>query len=222
MDLLRRRALKFGPPMSLHVDRASIFSINPRDVHAVKSKYDMKRFERACQEVDIEVIHACSPEAKACRAQIRHPPEAPALPLSYEPVPERRGGQRAHRQRPLGQAQLEARQSPLYAMDWHRTAKGLSLDGVLSIQRDRTVNQVIIISARKAVRILQNISKRTPGLGVRAWGTRAVGEINVRAPVAVEAKKWEDISQRILINGVADIISAVNRKKTELVFNPEV
>ncbi len=79
-----------------------------------------------------------------------------------------------------------------------------------------------IISARKAIRILQKQPKRTPGLGLRAWGTGASAEVNVHVSVAEETKKWDEIHARIVANGVTDIVEAVNRKKTESVFDPEV
>lgn len=79
-----------------------------------------------------------------------------------------------------------------------------------------------IISARKAIRILQKLPKRTPGIGLRAWGTGASAEVNVHISVTDETKSWDEIHSRIVENGVLDIISAVNRKKTELVFDPEV
>ncbi len=79
-----------------------------------------------------------------------------------------------------------------------------------------------IISARKAVRILQKQPKRTPGIGLRSWGTGASAEVNVHVSVADETKQWAEIHSRIVKHGITDIISAVNRKKTEVVFDPEV
>jgi hypothetical protein len=79
-----------------------------------------------------------------------------------------------------------------------------------------------IVSARKAIRILQKQPKRTPGLGLRAWGTGASAEVNVHISVTDETKRWDDIHNRIASNGVLDIVEAVNRKRTELVFDPEI
>lgn len=79
-----------------------------------------------------------------------------------------------------------------------------------------------IISARKAIRILQKEPKRTPGIGLRAWGTGASAEVNVHISVAEETKRWDEIHSRITEHGVTDIVEAVNRKKTELVYDPEV
>jgi len=79
-----------------------------------------------------------------------------------------------------------------------------------------------VISARKAIRILQKLPKRTPGIGLRAWGTGASAEVNVHISVTDETKRWDEIYSRISRNGVTDIIEAVNRKRTELVFDPEI
>jgi hypothetical protein len=40
--------------------------------------------------------------------------------------------------------------------------------------------------------------------------------------VVNETKQWDEIHSRIVESGVTNIIEAVNRKKTELVFDPEV
>ena len=79
-----------------------------------------------------------------------------------------------------------------------------------------------IISARKAVRILQKQPKRTPGLGLRAWGTGASAEVNVHISVSQETKQWAEIHSRIEQSGISNIIDAVNRKTTEIVFDPEI
>lgn len=74
-----------------------------------------------------------------------------------------------------------------------------------------------VISARKAIRILQKLPRRTPG-----WGTGASAEVNVHISITEETKRWDEINSRIVENGVMDIVAAVNRKKTELVFDPEI
>lgn len=79
-----------------------------------------------------------------------------------------------------------------------------------------------VISARKAIRILQIHPKRTPGVGLKAWGTGANGETNVHISISSEMTPWDEIESRIASNGIDDIIAAVNRKKTEVVFDPEI
>lgn len=79
-----------------------------------------------------------------------------------------------------------------------------------------------VISARKAIQVLQKLPKRTPGIGLKAWGTGASAEVNVHISVSEETKGWDEIHNRVRINGIQDIIDAVNRKRTELVYAPEI
>lgn len=78
------------------------------------------------------------------------------------------------------------------------------------------------ISARRAIRILQTQPKRTPGIGLRAWGTGASAEVNVHISIHSETKAWDELHQRVMSGGLADIIGAINRKRTEVVFDPEL
>ena len=79
-----------------------------------------------------------------------------------------------------------------------------------------------LISARKSISILQKKPKRTPGVGLRAWGTGASAEVNVHISIAEETKPWEEVCDRIVKNSLTDIIGAINRKKTEVVYDPEI
>lgn len=78
------------------------------------------------------------------------------------------------------------------------------------------------ISARKAIRILQKHPKRTPGIGLRAWGTGASAEVNVHISLDAETKPWSEIFDRICEGGLASIVDAINRKRTEVVYDPEI
>jgi len=79
-----------------------------------------------------------------------------------------------------------------------------------------------VISARKALRILQTIPKRTPGIGQRAWGTSARGEVNVHISVKTETKPWSEVADRIITNGITDVVKAVNRKVLQEIYDPEI
>lgn len=79
-----------------------------------------------------------------------------------------------------------------------------------------------LISARKSIRILQKKPKRTPGIGLRAWGTGASAEVNVHISICEETKPWSEVFDRIVKNSLSDIIGAINRKKTEVVYDPEI
>ncbi len=67
-----------------------------------------------------------------------------------------------------------------------------------------------IISARKSIRILQKSPKRTPGIGLRAWGTGANAEVNVHISVNDETKSWQEIFERIHKEGLENIVNAIN------------
>jgi len=83
-------------------------------------------------------------------------------------------------------------------------------------------SQFRIISARKSIRIMQQQPRRTPGIGLRAWGTGASAEVNVHISISDETKSWDEIYQRVCDKGLSDIVSAINRKKTEVVHDPEI
>jgi len=92
-------------------------------------------------------------------------------------------------------------------------------DHFLNIARDTPFN---FISAKKAIRILQTKPHRTPGIGLRAWGTKARAEVNVHISVSEETISWDILSQKILENGLEGIIKDVNKTKQELVSDPEI
>ncbi len=48
----------------------------------------------------------------------------------------------------------------------------------------------------------------------------ASGEINVHISVQQETTPWLEVSERLTSEGVAGIVSAVNRKRTEVVYEP--
>lgn len=99
---------------------------------------------------------------------------------------------------------------------------GMTLKHWDGIQEHITDSAFRVISARKSIRILQKKPKRTPGIGLRAWGTGASAEVNVHICVSEETKPGTEIFGRITTNGLEDIIKAVNRKVTEIVYDPEI
>ena len=90
------------------------------------------------------------------------------------------------------------------------------------IKEEVESNPFHVISARKAIRILHSKPKRTPGIGLRAWGTGANAEVNVHISINEETTAWETVSKRLAENGVTDIVSAINRKRTEIIYDPEI
>jgi hypothetical protein len=88
-----------------------------------------------------------------------------------------------------------------------------------SVARNTPFN---VISARRAIRILRVKPKRTPGIGLPAWGTSARGEVNVHISIQQETTPWREVGEHISSGGVASIVSAVNRKRTEEVYDPAI
>lgn len=85
-----------------------------------------------------------------------------------------------------------------------------------------SAHQFHVISARKAIRILQTMPQRTPGIGLRAWGTGASAEVNVHVSVKEDMKRWEVIVEKIDAGGIEAVVRAVNRKRMEEVYDPEI
>lgn len=79
-----------------------------------------------------------------------------------------------------------------------------------------------VISARKAIRILQTKPYRTPGIGLRAWGSGASAEVNVHVSIKDDMTPWKTVCDRIIVNGIIDVVRAVNRKRVEEVYDPEI
>jgi len=69
---------------------------------------------------------------------------------------------------------------------------------------------------------LQNKPYWTPGIGLKAWGTGASAEVNVHVSISEDTILWAVISDRIKLNGIVDIISAVNRKLMKEIYVPEI
>lgn len=91
-----------------------------------------------------------------------------------------------------------------------------------SIRQEFANPEFRLISARKSIKIFQKQPKRTPGIGLRAWGTGASAEVNVHISIAEETKPWSEVFERIVGKSLGDIIEAINRKKTEIVYAPEI
>ncbi len=80
----------------------------------------------------------------------------------------------------------------------------------------------VVISARRAIRILKTKPRRTPGLGLKAWGTGVSGEVNVHVSIKEDMTPWETVRDRIVSKGVGDILKAVGRRRQEWVDDPEI
>ena len=66
MDSLRRYIELYGCPLSLYLDKHSTYKTtrHPSTDELLRGDQAMTQFERACRELEIEIIHAHSPQAK--------------------------------------------------------------------------------------------------------------------------------------------------------------
>jgi hypothetical protein len=78
------------------------------------------------------------------------------------------------------------------------------------------------VSARKSIRVLQTEPKRTPGIGLRAWGTGANAEVNVHLSIREDTTPWADVAERVTKRGLGDVIAAINKRRQEWVYDPEI
>lgn len=79
-----------------------------------------------------------------------------------------------------------------------------------------------VVSARRVTRILQTKPERTPGIGIKAWGTRASAELNVHLSVRDETTPWTNVASRIASGGLEVVLESIARTKTEVVPDPEI
>jgi hypothetical protein len=91
-----------------------------------------------------------------------------------------------------------------------------------AIRRTVAGNPFHVVSARRSVRVLQTKPKRTPGIGLKAWGTGSAGEVNVHLSIKEDTTAWADVVKRIAEKGIADVAAAVNRRVMEEVYDPEI
>ncbi|MEQ1715906.1 MAG: hypothetical protein ABL907_07970 [Hyphomicrobium sp.] len=92
-------------------------------------------------------------------------------------------------------------------------------------ERFKTVlasNPFHAVSARRSLRIMHTIPKRTPGIGLRAWGTGASAEVNVHLSLSADTTPWAKVADRIAAKGLGDVVDGINRRRQEWVYDPEI
>ncbi len=83
-------------------------------------------------------------------------------------------------------------------------------------------HQFEVVSAQKALKILHSNPRRTPGVGLRAWGNMAKAEVNVHLQRSVDMTPWSSVYRRIRDEGVACIVADVVRTCSATVPDPRV
>lgn len=139
-DSFMRYVRSYGLPLSVYLDRHTTYKSPKKDSEADDEEY-LSQFERAMDELQVEVIHAYSPQAKGRVERlfetlqdrlvkemrlkgIRCIEEANMFLETYLPVFNER-----------------FTVEPQERADIHRKAKGLNLKSALSIKTERTLNK---------------------------------------------------------------------------------
>lgn len=79
-----------------------------------------------------------------------------------------------------------------------------------------------VISAKKVLKILAEKPERTPGIGIRAWGTGASSEVNVHVSRKSDMISLTSVFEQIKKAGVQAIVAAVNRTASKEVPDPHL
>lgn len=143
MALLKEYLLEFGRPKSIYVDKASHFKTTrePSIEEDLRVKELMTQIERACKELNIEVIFANSPQAKGrVERSFKTDQDRLVKMLRLENVCTLEEANRVLQKKfiPLFNARFTV--EPASSINAHRPLeKHHNLDAILSRQEDRTV-----------------------------------------------------------------------------------
>lgn len=142
MDSLKRYIKRYGIPLSVYLDRHTTYKGwgQPTIEEQLRGELNLSQFERACKELSIQVIHACSAPAKGrVERSFRTDQDRLVKELRLEGVKTLEEGNRflnrywpKHNQR----FSVPAREG----IDMHRPIPpGINLDSILCVKTPRTV-----------------------------------------------------------------------------------
>jgi transposase len=141
MDCLKRYFLLNGRPLSLYVDMASHFRVNEPEGKGGLIRPETQ-IERACRELDIEIIHAHSPEAKGRVERLfRTLQDRLVYRLRFNQIESIEAANKFLDDSFLDKYNGRYAKPAASALNYHRPVDGLNLDGVLSVQDLRVVNK---------------------------------------------------------------------------------
>ena len=140
MAILRDYVERFGRPVALYADRASHFkhTWTAREGRALKA--NATQIERALAELDIELIVARSPQAKG-RVERRFGIDQDRMvkALRLEGIATIEAANRFLEREFTGRMNEKFARRAAQAADAHRSAEGLDLDAIFSVQETRHV-----------------------------------------------------------------------------------
>jgi len=189
MAMIRDYVARQGRPMALYTDWASHFkhTSHRRERRMLGAK--LTQIERALKELDIELIAARSPQAKG-RVERRFGIDQDRLVkgLRLEGIATIEAANRYLEQRYLPRMNARFTSAPAHTADAHRSAQGLDLEAIFSVQQTRRVandctvqfkGQVFQIEAGQIAHGLAGtrltVEQRLDGTVRMRWGDRYVG-----------------------------------------------
>ena len=174
MDSFKRYAERYGLPLSIYLDRHTTYK-SPKKETLEDDEENLSQFERAMAELQVEVIHAYSPQAKGRVERL------------FETLQDRLVKEmRLKRITSIEEANifLEAyipsfndkfAVQPGEKADVHRSIRGLNLKSILSIKTERTLNNdCTIVHASKFYQIEEKIKASTVIIEERLDGTMVI------------------------------------------------
>lgn len=150
MTATKNYLLKYGRPLSLYVDFGSVFSVNTNNQDREKKT----QFERALHELDIELIHAHSPQAKGRVERSNHTLQDRLVKeLRIAGISTIEDANKFVQEHYIDKHNAKFSIAPAETTDMHRPITGFNLERILCVREQRTVQNDFVVSYKK--RLLQ-------------------------------------------------------------------
>lgn len=187
-----RYLMKEGRPLALYVDRHSIFKVNIHNAEGDK----MTQFSRAMQELDIELIHARSPQAKGRVERLFGTLQDRLVKeLRLAKISTREAANRFLWETYLPKHNAKFTVAPRSPANLHRTLGGYDLSRIFCVREERTVRNDFTIQYQR--RMFQ-LDPRQPTI-LRPGDTVTVSE-GLDGAIAVGIRKvdlgFHEITER--------------------------
>lgn len=146
---------QYGIPRSFYVDYGSVFSVNTNN----PDRYKISQFERAMKELEIEMIHARSPQAKGrVERSNRTHQDRLIKEMRLRNVSTIEEANKFLQDYYLDKHNIKFAKEPADSTNVHRSIKGINLNNILCIKENRQLQNDFTILYR--TRIFQLESKQ--------------------------------------------------------------
>jgi transposase len=169
MDSFRRYIERYGLPQSVYVDKHSTYK-SPRKLTVEEQLRGLEQpksqFERALEELSVEVIHAHSPQAKGRIERLFGTFQDRLVKEMRLRGIGTRGQANGFLERYLPRYNRRFSVQPQHSADLHRPIpKGTDLDSILSVRENRTVRRDFTVAYHRG---LYQIEEPPPGVSTKS------------------------------------------------------